>query len=195
MINFIYGFISNPSLQSLVSFLNVLTIFLITFGTGFLLLFIIMIYRPGFMSTIKSQILFLILYGTILIGIFFIPNGSEVRILKDGTQLSPVWNYPFTLYISIHLTSSLLILLILSFKTYKKFENEILARRLKYFDIGILIYYYIALGAAINNFLDIPIFRIIYAISSLITFAGVLFLYYSIGTNVNIPFPTNHSKF
>ncbi len=195
LINNSYGFISDPSLQQLASFLNILTIFLIAFSTGFLMLFILMIYKPKLISTTKLQVFLLLIYGMTLIGIFFIPNGAEVRILEDGTQLSPIWSLTFTIYISVYLINSLIILLIFSIKTYYNFENKILAKRLKLFILGSLIFYYIALGAVVNNYLNNPFYRIIYAISTLITFVGALFIYYSIGTNVNIPYPTNLVKY
>ncbi|MFX1445584.1 MAG: hypothetical protein ACFFHV_19380 [Promethearchaeota archaeon] len=183
-LNAVYATFSDPSLETLASFLNVLAFYFSCLAAGFLFECIFMLYNPRIMAQIKNQILFILIYGGIMLILFFIPGGATIKILDNGTQLSPVWNFPF---FAFSLTI-VLILFILSFwmsiRIYSQFENRKLAKRFLYFIIGIFIFYYIPIGVTISNYLNSPGIRLIFGISAGIIFIGVIFIYYGIGESI-----------
>ncbi len=183
--NFIYASISNPSLQHVATFLHILSVYFITVAGGFLLLFIILLYNPeGKFSSSTYQILFLIIYSIIGIGSFFIPNGAKVSISQDGTQLYPVWNLFFFLYFLAIMIPNIIVSLIYSIKIYKKFQIEALAKRMKFFLIGLCCVYYMGLGVGLTNYLNIDLVRNIFTLTQAIPIIGVLLIYYSVGTSL-----------
>ncbi|TFG13076.1 MAG: hypothetical protein EU535_05455 [Promethearchaeota archaeon] len=183
--NFIYASISDPSLEYLAEFLHMLSMYFITVATGFLLLFIILLYNPdGKFSSNKLQILFLLIYNIIGIGSFFIPNAVKVEILPNGTQLSPVWSLVFFIYYLAILVPSIIISMILSFKIYKKFKIEALAKRMRLFLIGLCCIFYMGLAVGLTNFLNIDLIRYLFTLTQAIPIIGVILIYYSVGISL-----------
>jgi len=183
--NFIYASISDPSLEYIVTFLHILSVYFITVASGFLLLFIILLYNPeSKFSSSKYQILFLIIYNMIGIGSFFIPDGVKIKILQDGTQLYPVWNLFFFLYYLAILLPNIIVSLILSIKIYKKFRIEALAKKMKLFLIGLCCVYYMGLAVGLSNYLNMDLLRNIFTLTQAIPIIGVILIYYSVGTSL-----------
>ncbi len=183
-INLLYSSFSDPSLQLLASFLNILTWYFLCLSTGFLLLSIFLLYQPQKIVKTLNQIIFILAYNGILSVLFLIPAGVEVKILPDGTQLYAVWNFSFFIYILIILLISFSINFRYSIKIYKHLTIEDLARKMKSFIIGMSIFYYIAIGACFTNYLNFLILRQIYAMSSTVIIIGVLLIYYGMGTGI-----------
>jgi hypothetical protein len=183
--NFIYASISDPSLQHVATFLHILSVYFITVAAGFLLLFIILLYNPeGKFSSSTHQILFLIIYNIIGIGSFFIPNGAKIYISQDGTQLYPVWNLFFFLYFLAIMIPNIVVSLIFSIKIYKKFQIEALAKRMKFFLIGLCCVYYMGIAVGLTNYLNLDLVRYIFTLTQAIPIIGVLLIYYSVGTSL-----------
>lgn len=188
IVNFIYASFSDPIFQPLVNFLYKITIYLLCYATGLLLLIIILLNKPMMIYTTKFQIKFLLIYGGILSGIFLIPNGVSVRIQSDGTQLFPVWSFPFFLYIIIILLTTMIYSFYLCIKIYKKFKSKILVKRIKLLICGIICYFYIIILLCFTHYLNIILLRQISAISGALVVFGGFFFYYSIGTSLKQPF-------
>ena len=183
--NFIYASISDPSLEYVVKFMHKISVYFIIIASGFLLLFIILLYNPeNRFSSIKYQILYLLIYNLFGIGAFFIPNGVTVDILSDGTQLYPVWNVYFFIYYIVILLPNMIISIIITIKIYKKFQIETLAKRMKKFLIGLCCIYYMGFGVGITNFLNDPLLRTIFLLTQAVPIIGVILIYYSVGTSL-----------
>jgi hypothetical protein len=183
--NFIYASISDPALEYVATFLHILSVYLITVASGFLLLFIILLHNPeGKFSTSKYQIFFLVCYIMLGIGSFFIPNGVKINILQNGTQLYPVWNIFFFFYFLAILVPNITISMILSIKIYKKFRIEALAKRMRLFLIGLCCVYYMGLAVGLTNYLNIDLLRYIFTLTQAIPIIGVILIYYSVGTSL-----------
>lgn len=182
MINLVYASLRHPAFQTLVNFLNLLTIFLICFAMGFLVLFSLSIGFPIYMKTQIRKILFIIFHFSLCSGLFFIPEGVQVTILKDGTQTFPVWSLPFALYAFLIFFFSLLVTVIFSIRAHNKFNHQVLAKRMKYFIIGTLFMSYLGIAACVFNYLDISYLRILNTIVTFILiFPGSVFLYLGLG--------------
>ena len=183
--NFIYASISNPSLQHVATFLHILSAYFITVAAGFLLLFIILLHNPeGKFSSSTYQILFLVIYSIIGIGSFFIPNGAKIYISQDGTQLYPVWNLFFFLYFLAIMIPNIVVSLIFSIKIHKKLQIEALAKRMKFFLIGVCCVYYMGLAVGLTNYLNTDTLRYIFTLTQAIPIIGVVLIYYSVGTSL-----------
>ena len=183
--NFIYASISDPSLEYVVEFMHKFSMYLIIVASGFLFLFIILLYNPeNKFSSIKYQILFLIIYNLFGIGAFFISDGVTIDILSDGTQLYPVWNVYFFIYYIAILLPNMIFSLFITIKIYKKFQIEALAKRMKKFLLGLCCIYYMGFGVGITNFLNIPLLRTIFTLTQAVPIIGVILIYYSVGTSL-----------
>jgi hypothetical protein len=136
------------------------------------------------MAQLKNQILFILIYGGLMLVLFFIPGGATIKILKNGTQLSPVWNFSLFAYCLTILTILLIFSFWMSIRIYSQFKNRDLAKRFLYFIIGVFIFYYIPIGVAISNYINNPGIRLIFGISAGIIFIGVIFIYYGIGESI-----------
>jgi hypothetical protein len=77
--NFIYASYSLPSQEPIATFLHILSAYFITIASGFLLLFIILLYKPenGFSKT-AYQVLFLSFYFVLGLFFFLIPYGIKL---------------------------------------------------------------------------------------------------------------------
>ncbi len=182
--NFVYVTFTIESLENLASFLNILSIYFACFSMGVLLLFLTLLNNPRMYSNTTSQIGILFIYTVTLLALFFIPEGSKVEILEDGTQLSPVWNLPFTMYVFLILIITFVISLFQSHKVYKMFSNPILAKKFKYFVLGLLILHYLPMGATFANFLNIYIVRVVYSITAFFVNIGFILIYLGIGVSI-----------
>ena len=183
--NFIYASISDPSSEYVVEFMHKFSMYLIIVASGFLLLFIVLLYNPeSKFALIKYQVLILIIYNLFGIGAFFIPDGVKVTILSDGTQLYPVWNIYFFIYYIAILFPNMIISLIITIKIYKNFQIEALAKRMKKFLLGLCCIYYMGFGVGITNFLNIPLLRTIFTLTQAVPIIGVILIYYSVGTSL-----------
>lgn len=185
IINMIYAAISIPAQVELVIFLNKLTMYLATSAMAFMLLFIIMVYNPNLFQKTYQQLLFISIYFFLEAGIFFIPNGVIVTIHNDGTQSYPKWNLLFALYLLIVLLISSTLSIIFMLKVRKRFRNDILKRKFKFFIIGISTFYYFGIMATISNYFDMTLIRNIYTATSFFVVVGGVFLYRGIGLDLD----------
>jgi hypothetical protein len=187
IVNLIYGSVTDPSLQALVNYMHILAVFFMNYAFAMLILFTILLYKPRIMSKSKNQLLFLLLYGGLLSVLFVIPDGAYVQILSDGTQLSPVWNLPFMIYAAIIMILSGIHTMYTSNKIYRQFNNKELAKKYKYFILGVFIFFLIYLEAMIFNYLNIPILRQIYPFTLIFLIFGAYGIYYGIGVKLKTP--------
>jgi hypothetical protein len=192
-LNFIYAMISNPNLEPVVNLLHILAIFFLILSAGFLLLFNLVLYYPkNSFSLTKYQILFILIYSILSFGLLLIPNGVEVKILSNGTQLYPVWSLFFFIYFLLIYLPTVLCSIIISLKVYKKLKiNSVLAKRMRFFISGISCFYYIGLAACLTNFLNMDLLRYIFTLTGPVAIVGIVLVYFSVGKTINIPL-NNH---
>ncbi len=183
LINLIYATIIDPSLQDLVNFLNILTIFMMCVGVGFLLLSLVIINNPQETST-KFQVLFMLLISSISSILFFIPDGAEVKITTNNEQLFPVWSFTFSATILIILLSMIITSGYLSIKIIRKFKTPIMVKKMKYFILGMCCFYYMVIVVPISNYLNIPFLRQLLTYTYFIIIIGAVLVYYGIGLPV-----------
>jgi len=175
IINMIYANIFNDTVVFVMHFI---TYYLACFSMGFLLVFVLILIKPADHITIKFQYLILIVSGLLILGLLLIPNGI---VINKTTNWKPDWSEFFLVY-SVIVCSCIFIIptTYYSIKLYKKFENEYLKRKWKYFIIGISAYFFLYYGTSISNTLNNDTFRLVWSIISLPTLISLYLIYYGV---------------
>jgi len=175
IINMIYAFIL---VESVVYILHFLTYYLLCLSLIFLLIFVLIVDKSDKVITPKIQLVLIITFGVLLLGLLFIPNGI---VINQGTEWKPEWSWPFLTY-SFIICSSIAIVptTYYSLKLYFKFEYKELKKKWKYFLVGIFAYFFLYYGTSISNTLADPTFRLIWSLASLPTLFSLYFVYYGV---------------
>ena len=181
IVNLIYSTIKSPALQELASFLGVTTVYFMMLGLGFLVLFTQLLYKPQLIEKTRNQIILILIYASLLSTMFIIPDGLYIIIQSDGTQFPPIFNLPFTIFnlINVVLTASLV--LINSRKIYKSFNNKELAKRFKFFIIGVFIFYILCFHCLLANYLNLYVLRQLHTFLQIFVIFGLYFIYFGMG--------------
>jgi hypothetical protein len=176
--NFIYGPIPN---EGIVLVLNYLTNFGLFYAPIFLVVFDLMLLRSEKVINTFKQLVILIGYGVLMFCmIFFVITPGWGVTLNASTGWAPVWELPFFLYvISIESIFAVGPVFYLSFRVYKKFEDEQLKTKWKKFIYGFSAMMFFVYAIFISNFLNISIVRTIAVGIGLICAIGGGYLMYS----------------
>ncbi|MFW9780740.1 MAG: hypothetical protein ACFFFB_00465 [Candidatus Heimdallarchaeota archaeon] len=175
IINIIYAFIFN---ELIVFILHFITYYLLCISLGFLLIFVLILWKSEKIITLPAQVLIIIIFGITLFGLLLIPGGITI---DSSTNWKPDWNWPFFIYSTI-LCSFVTILptIFFALRIYLKLEHQELKKKWKYFLIGIFAYFFLYYGTSLSNTLADPAFRGIWSIISLPTLIALYFIYYGV---------------
>ncbi len=183
-INFIYGPIQD---KNVVYFLNFLTNFFIYFGVIFLMIFNLILLKSEKVITTSKQLVILLIYGVALFCMIFFPVNDPIwGINMETSQSSPDWSLPFYIYV-IGVMSLFAIgpSIYFSIKIYKKFEDEQLKKKWKYFIVGLFLIITFMYGVLTSNLLNIKEIRIVMGIIGIIfAITGGCLLYYGVGRQI-----------
>lgn len=181
IINFIYAPLTDISV---VLMLNFLTNFFIFYSSIFIVVFNLILLKSEKAITAGKQLIIFIVYGIAMfsmIGFLFFP-GFGVTFNENW---SPIWSFPFFIYVVVIETIGILPALYLSFQIYKKFEDEILKKKWKFFIFGLCLILIFMYGIFISNTLNIDIFRTIIGVVGLIlALLGAYMMYYGVGRQI-----------
>lgn len=178
-VNFIYGPMTDVTLVLL---LNFVTNFGIYYSAVFLVVFDLILLKSEKVITTTKQTLIFLAYGIAMfcmIFFLFIP-GAGVTLNENW---SPVWSLPFFIYVVLVVSLGAVIpFLYLSFQTYKKFEDDLLRKKWKFFIYGFCCLIVFMYGIFVSNTLDIDIFRTVLGLLGLIlAIAGGYLMYNGVG--------------
>jgi hypothetical protein len=185
LINFIYGPIDNPEI---VMILNFFTNFGIFYAPIFLVVFDWILLKSEKVITTAKQLVVLIVFGIAMFGMFillFFPGlGVEINSL---TNWSPVWSPYFFLYVILVETIGAVIpIYYLSLQIYKKFEDQVLQKKWKFFIYGFTALAIFMYGIFVSNTLNNSTFRIIMGFIGLIlALGGGYLMYYGVGRSLS----------
>ncbi len=179
-VNFIYAPITD---ENIVLTMHSITTFFAFYSPIFILVFELMLLKPEKVMNPKKQKAILIGYGVILscMMIFLLIEDWGVEI--GPPDWTPHWMLPFFLYL-VTIVSICVVgpSFFISYQIFKKFEDEQLKRKWKYFILGLSAFYACAYGIFISNFLDIPTFRTVIGIIDLILIiSGGYLMYIGVG--------------
>jgi len=176
IINIIYAGIY---IELIVEVLHFMTYFLFCFALCFLLLFILLLSKSEDIITTTRQIAIMVTFAILLLFLLLIPNGFNVN---SSTEWVPVWNPLFLLHAAIICVCVAIIpSLYFARALLKKFENEDLKKKWKYFILGISSYFFVWTITSFSNTLNIASFRMITAILTVCTIPSVYLIYYGVG--------------
>ncbi|MBA7499280.1 hypothetical protein ES704_02020 [subsurface metagenome] len=181
IINFIYAPLTDGSV---VLMLNFLTNFFIFYSSIFIVVFNLILLKSEKAITTRKQLIILIVYGIAMfsmIGFLFFP-GFGVTFNENW---SPIWSLPFFLYLVTIETIAIFPALYLSFQIYKKFEDELIKKKWKFFIFGLCSIIIFMYGIFISNTLNIDSFRTIIGVVGLIlALLGAYLMYYGVGRQI-----------
>ncbi len=181
IINFIYAPLTDVSV---VLMLNFLTNFFIFYSSIFIVVFNLILLKSEKAITTRKQLIILIVYGIAMfsmIGFLFYP-GYGVTFNENW---SPIWSFPFFLYVVAIETIAIFSALYLSFQIYKKFEDELIKKKWKFFIFGLCSIIIFMYGIFISNTLNIDSFRTIIGVVGLIlALLGAYLMYYGVGRQI-----------
>jgi hypothetical protein len=183
IINFIYAPLTDVSV---VLMLNFLTNFFIFYAVIFIVVFNLILLKSEKAITSKKQLTILILYGIAMfsmIGFLLYPvPGFGVTF---NANWSPIWSAPFFLYLVVIETIGTFPALYLSFQVYKKFEDEQIKKKWKFFIFGLCSIFIFMYGIFISNTLNIGIFRTVIGLVGLVlALVGAYMMYYGVGRQI-----------
>lgn len=179
-INFIYAPITD---ENIVLIMHSLTTFFAFYSPIFILLFVLMVLKPEKVINPNKQRLILIVYGIILSGMIFFLLIEDWGVEIGPPDWTPHWRIPFFLYL-VTIVSICVVVpsFFISYQIYKKFDDDQLRRKWKYFIFGLGAFYACAYGIFISNALNIPIFRTVIGIIDLILIiSGGYLMYIGVG--------------
>ncbi|TXT61269.1 MAG: conserved membrane protein of unknown function [Promethearchaeota archaeon] len=186
-LNFIYAPLTFEGLELLVLILNFLTNYLVAFSIIFLVVFQLIILKSEKVIDKDKQKYIIIGYGVILavliIFLFFPEMGVK---LDSSTDWKPVWFAPFYFYMISALTiCTFLPVVVIGLQIYRSFQDKRLKEKWRYYMLGTIFLFAFLYGIFTANFLNIPIFRTIWALASLfLTIVGGYLLYYGVGRQI-----------
>jgi uncharacterized protein YacL len=133
--------------------------------------------------TPKKQAIYLIIYFVAELCSVFIPDGVTINA---STEWKPVWSVAMFIYfVSVILILGMLPSLYYSIQVYKRFEDELIKKRWKYFIYGIIGIYIFVIGTLFSNTLNVQTFRTIWSLIALIfVIASPLLMYYGVGRQI-----------
>ncbi len=179
--NFIYGPIAN---EQVVVFLNYLTNFGAFYSPIFFIVFNLILLKSEKVITPTKQYIIFIGYGIYMFCmIFFVITPGWGVELNATTNWSPVWHLPFFLYVFLGVTIfTILPLLYLSFQVYKKFEDEQLKKKWKFFIFGVIAVMIFMYTIFFSNFLNNPTVRLLIGpIGVILALIGGYLMYIGVG--------------
>ena len=184
LINFIYAPLTDVNI---VLILNFFTNFGIFYAPIFIVVFDLILLKSEKVISTGKQLVILIVYGIAMFGMLifiFIPDFGVT--INQGTNWSPVWSLPFFTYVVLVETIGALIpSLIFSFQIYKKFEDEVLKKKWRFFIFGFIALMTFMYAIFISNYLGDPTIRLIIGIMGLIlAILGGFLMYFGVGQQI-----------
>ncbi|TFG08874.1 MAG: hypothetical protein EU539_01010 [Promethearchaeota archaeon] len=179
-VNFIYAPLT---VELVVLVLYYITIFCFLFAPIFLVVMELILLKSEKVIDNKKQLMIIIIYGLLVLGMVFIPNGV---IINETTDWKPKWSLPYFLYTVLILSiGAVLPGLYFSKQIYGQFEDEKLKKKWKFFMIGIVGLYVLVYGTLVSNLLNIQTFRLTWSIISLILITiPPYMIYYGVGRQI-----------
>ena len=177
LINIIYA---NLFQEVLVYVLHFTTFYIFCFAMVFLLIFVLILLKPESQIKFKTQMLILVIFGLLLLGLLIFPDGI---IINQSTDWRPSWSWNFYIY-SFIICSTAVILptSYYSIRIYMKVDNKYLKKKWKFFQIGMYAYFFLFYGTSLSNTLNTDSFRLIWSLISLPTLLATYLLYYGVGS-------------
>ncbi|MCK4286113.1 MAG: hypothetical protein KAX18_07910 [Candidatus Lokiarchaeota archaeon] len=182
LVNFVYAPIEDVTI---VLILNFVTNFFIYFAVVFLVVFELILLKSEKVITFPKQLLIILIYGIALFCmiLFVFVEGLGVTL---NPSWAPIWSVPFFIYVVLVVTlGGIIPIFYFALQISKKFEDEILRKRWKFFIIGVGALFIFMYGIFISNMLDNSTVRIAMgALGLILAIIGGYLIYYGVGKSI-----------
>lgn len=180
LINFIYAPLTNEAVVIVLYYITIFVLFL--FG-AFFVVFVMMLLKSEKVITPKKQLIYVIIYFVAELCSVFIPEGVTINA---STEWKPVWSVAmFAYFVGVIVILGMIPSLYYSIQINKRFEDEVIKKKWKYFIYGIIGIYSFAIGTLFSNTLNDQTFRTIWSgISLILVIASPLLMYYGVGRQI-----------
>jgi hypothetical protein len=149
-----------------------------TFSAIFILTFIISILKLDDVFTLKKQLIITLVYGFMILVIFFIPDG-----ITFTEQWRSIWSWP--LFIAIYIVFTIFITIptiVYSRRLVRTFQDKILKKKLNTFLLGVFGMYLAVYGVTLYLTWQNPLFSAIWSVVTFILMIpSAILIYYGIG--------------
>ncbi len=181
-INFIYAPIVD---DTIVRILNFLTNFFIYFAVIFLVIFELILLKSEKVITFPKQLLIILIYGIALFCMILLVFVEGFGVTLNAS-LAPIWSVPFFIYVLLVVTlGGIIPTLYFAMQISKKFEDETLKKRWKFFIVGVCALFIFMYGIFISNTLNNSTFRIgMGALGLILALIGGYLIYYGVGKSI-----------
>lgn len=180
-VNFVYGPLNNITA---IIILNFITNFSIFFSPIFLVVFNLMLLKSEKVINTTKQLLILIFFGIAMFCMIIFLFFPEYTVTLNE-RWSPVWSVEFFIYVVIVETIAVIPALFLALQIYRKFEDETLKKKWKFFILGFCALAIFMYGIFVSNTLNIDIFRTIMgAIGLILAILGGYLMYFGVGRQI-----------
>jgi hypothetical protein len=181
-INFIYAPLID---DTIVRVLNFLTNFFIYFAVVFLVVFELILLKSEKVITFPKQLLIILAYGIALFCMIFFVFVEGMGVTLSAT-LAPIWSVTFFIYVMLVVTiGGIVPTLYFAMQISKKFEDDTLKKRWKFFIIGVCGLFIFMYGIFISNTLNNSTFRLIMgALGLILAIIGGYLIYYGVGKSI-----------
>ena len=182
LVNFVYAPIEDVPI---VLVLNFFTNFFIYFAVVFLVVFELILLKSEKVITFPKQLLIILAYGIALFCMIFLVFVDDWGVTLSPTW-APIWSPPFFIYVGLVVTlGGIIPTLYFALQISKKFEDEMLRKRWKFFIIGVCALFIFMYGIFISNALDIAILRTAMgALGLILAIIGGYLIYYGVGKSI-----------
>ena len=180
--NFIYAPLDPLEFEPVILFMNYITNFGIFYSIIFLVVFDLILLKSEKVVTLKKQLVILITYAIAMFCMILFVYVEELGISIDTESWSPHWMPAFFLYLLIIESIPTGLFFYFSFQIYKKFEDEQLRKKWKFFIFGATALIIFMYGIFVSNFLNDSTFRLVMgAIGLILAIAGGYLMYNGVG--------------
>jgi len=180
--NFFYAPLDPLEFEPVILFMNFITNFGIFYSIIFLVIFDLILLKSEKVVTPIKQLVILITFGIAMFCMIFFVYVEGWGVEIDPDSWSPHWMPAFFIYLLIIESIPTGLFFYLSFQIYKKFEDEQLRKKWKFFIFGAVALIIFMYGIFISNFLNDPTFRLIMgAIGLILAIAGGYLMYNGVG--------------
>ena len=178
--NFVYAPLTD---ETIVFILNFLTNYFLFLSPIFLLVFNLILLKSTKVFNTKKQLILISVYAVALFCMILIPGGVTINA---STGWKPVWSVPLFIYVIIVMNGMAGIPgFVIAGLIYKKFEDEQLKKKWKYFLIGLAGIFIFADGTILSNTLNIQDFRTVWSLISLgLSTISPYLMYFGVGREI-----------
>jgi len=163
------------------SLIYLVALYFLLLVSGFILLYLSVLYKPDIMNKVSNQILLILVHVCIFLIIFIIPDGAVITRFPSGQLSYPKYSDTFTIFLVVIALVSLIIGSLMSIQIRKNLSEPDLKGKFKGIIAGVVVYYSLLLRNIICYYIGDATIRNITEIASISLIIASILLYFTLG--------------